>query len=242
VVCTKCQVKKGRGSFHRDATRPSGYSPWCKECRAIANRQYRQARPKAERRSFPKRVPETRIIEGVRLLNEGWSWVEAARQAGVDKHTLRARAQQADYQIRRGRSIAAPRWERPCETDLAYLAAFLDGEGHITIYGEDRLAVPKRQVVVGITNTHKPTMEWLAAMGGCKPRIKKSEGRLGTVPCYYWQMTARLDALAFLEAVVPYMRIKRTKALQAIGLLREWTEGIPVRPRVDPSLASTPLG
>jgi hypothetical protein len=99
------------------------------------------------------------------------------------------------------------------ETDLAYLAALLDGEGYITIsYGKRTL------IRVGIANTCVPVIKWLCSIGGGVSPVKVEGNRK---PCFHWSIAAKLEVRDFLRAVLPYMRMKQDKAKIAIDLIQE---------------------
>lgn len=115
------------------------------------------------------------------------------------------------------------RWTGPSEpTDLAYLAGIVDGEGYITISGVTTKA-NRGAIRVGVTNTYKPLIDWLLEYGGSvKAKPEGRVGSLGKLPCYHWGVTARLEILALLKSIEPYMRIKRDKAKLAIAMIEEW--------------------
>lgn len=156
------------------------------------------------------------VVEGIRLVNSGIDWHSAAHNVGMSIDNLKRRALLQGISFRKGyrsfrSSVRLNLPEKP--TDLAYLAALLDGEGYITI-----AASPRSAVRVGITNTDIGIMNWLKSIGGgvCLhgTALKKQ--------CYNWQLYSRLDTRAFLEAVIPYMRMKNEKAAKAIEILSRW--------------------
>ncbi len=102
-------------------------------------------------------------------------------------------------------------------TDLAYLAGILDGEGSIVLR---KNAQGRQYVVVAIYNNDRGLIDWLAEIGGylttVQPRgISKAVG-------YMWKIQSNQDVLPFLQALLPYMRIKRQKAEGAINIAAEW--------------------
>lgn len=98
------------------------------------------------------------------------------------------------------------------ETDLAYLAGILDGEGYISRRFQ-RSGERRPTFIVGITNTDMGLMEWLLGMGGTLHRKKRGAGK----QCYEWNVRSLRDAVAFLRAVEPYMRIKQEAARSVIA-------------------------
>ena len=105
------------------------------------------------------------------------------------------------------------------KTDLAYFAGILDGEGSITIgvdktiskTGKTRITYRLR-VDVGNTN------EWLIqqlkfAFGGCV--VLRREQTVKTQTIWAWRVSC-LDALRFLQAIYPYVKIKKPQVDLAI--------------------------
>jgi len=113
------------------------------------------------------------------------------------------------------------------KTDLAYFAGIFDGEGCITIRARNRAylatgtikACGYQQLVIYLGNTN----EWI-----CR-QLQFSFG--GSLYCYksrektqqdYWSWCATTrNALAFLEAVLPYLRIKKPQAEVAINFQKQ---------------------
>ena len=116
------------------------------------------------------------------------------------------------------------------ETDKAYLAAFIDGEGSISLNqchrGESRT---KSYVLrLRITNTDRSVLEWIAATVGhgaiiVKKRCKAKNGM--TRPAWEWYL-ANKRASALLQEILPYMKIKRKQA--ELGI--EYCESIGITP------------
>jgi hypothetical protein len=161
-----------------------------------------------------------KIVEGIRLVNSGANWHEAAKAVGMCIENLRERAAKAGLQVRVGKRsfrFGETRLNLPTEpTDLAYLAGILDGEGSISICGS-----PRNVVRVGISNTDEGLIKWLASIGG---GVSKKTPSPNCKQCYHWQVYSRFDVRAFLIAVVPYMRIKQNKAILAIETITSWVE------------------
>lgn len=102
----------------------------------------------------------------------------------------------------------------PKETDRAYLAGLIDGEGCIT---KVRVNQNFRAWRVAIFNTDKAVMDWLCAMGG---NIHwRRPGAAGWKSCAQWHVSNARDMIALLTAVAPYLIIKKAKAIRAIAEL-----------------------
>lgn len=106
------------------------------------------------------------------------------------------------------------------KTDLAYIAGLFDGEGCIGIYlnqskrtvGGRKLSHYRLACVVALTDEfliHLLQMHFGGEFYTCKKR--KDTYRIA----YRWSVYSK-RALAFLEAVLPYLRIKKPQAEIAI--------------------------
>ncbi len=100
------------------------------------------------------------------------------------------------------------------ETEAAYLAGIIDGEGHIGIHkrkdrGDERL-------YVSVINTDKPLMKWLSEICGTISH-RGRKGSLGKRPCYTWNVYPVADAIAILHAISPYVKVKKEIVLKAIS-------------------------
>jgi DNA modification methylase len=101
------------------------------------------------------------------------------------------------------------------ESDRAWLAGFLDGEGTISFVerdrGEDR--TPTHDCRVFITNCDDVPLRHFAAMtaGHVYQHDGERENRFGSRPCFRWQMGTH-DAALLLRELFPYLRTKRKQA------------------------------
>lgn len=85
-------------------------------------------------------------------------------------------------------------------TDLAYIAGFLDGEGCFTFTSS---------ITVKAAITHLPTLEWLQSVFGGSLREHNSPTH--KKQAWVWVVHAQAAA-EVLEQVLPYLREKRRKA------------------------------
>lgn len=110
------------------------------------------------------------------------------------------------------------RGDMATETDLAYLAGLIDGEGCIRVKKSkprnDR-STPTYTAAVHVRMVDEPAIAFLSAtLGGWYYKERPhSRGR----PLYCWQATGRV-ADAALRAVRPYLRIKGPQADVALEL------------------------
>lgn len=66
-----------------------------------------------------------------------------------------------------------------------------------------------------IVNTDRPSIEWLLETVGSGSVFDKARREAHYKPLYTWQIYGH-NAVALLKQLVPYMIIKRAKALSAI--------------------------
>lgn len=102
------------------------------------------------------------------------------------------------------------------ETERAYLAGILDGEGCISA------SKPPIHISVQVSNTDLPLLEWLAENFGGSITLKKQPGKTA----YVWQRKAR-STKPLLEAALPYLRVKRKQAVLALNFVATYN-GSPV--------------
>lgn len=110
------------------------------------------------------------------------------------------------------------------ESDIAYLAGILDGEGTVSWQkSSDTL-------LLCVTNTHEGLIDWLVARcGGSKHREVVSPDRRGDTsrwrPKWRWTLTG-YRASFVLEATLPHMMVKRERGEAA---LIRWRDSEPQR-------------
>lgn len=103
------------------------------------------------------------------------------------------------------------------ETDLAYLAGIFDGEGCIHLTPDHHRKSTRNRVMLTISNTDRELMDWLLGFGGSLASDGKDPRRSVQ---YRWRIAARSDVIDFLESILPYLRVKKSKAEIAIGFAR----------------------
>jgi len=102
------------------------------------------------------------------------------------------------------------------KTDWAYIAGIVDGEGCIRIV---KTKEPKNksgykyQMVIGVNNTNEWLIHWLYFnFGGSIHLQAKLDNRK---PLWHWYLSSR-KAQAFIELILPYLRLKRPQAEVAV--------------------------
>ena len=94
------------------------------------------------------------------------------------------------------------------ETDLAYTAGFFDGEGCIRIYSDKKRN--RYKLICSIGQKRLDILEWIQRCFGGS--IYESKSR---VTYYQWTIVAQ-QASAFIQEILPYLRLKVDEARLAI--------------------------
>ena len=108
---------------------------------------------------------------------------------------------------------------READLTLAYLAGLVDGEGSISIKYNKKTKVYSATIAVGMTQ--KEGLDLLVETFGGKLREDLTSNRKSTM--YRWQLTSKPDVTRVLEALLPYLRVKKELAVK---VLRFYSEGI----------------
>ncbi len=110
------------------------------------------------------------------------------------------------------------------QTDWARLAAFLDGEGSISIvyatHKEPRLTSSRTQyeyVRLTIANTDPRLIVWLVETFGGRVREREYRRNANWKTAYWWTSSCR-RACELLEQCMPYFIMKKERAELAIAL------------------------
>lgn len=106
--------------------------------------------------------------------------------------------------------------------DLARLAAYIDGEGHISIEAVGKRKLPSYRMQITVANTDLRLMVWLKSTFGGEYRDKclTKKGRRA----WYWYMSAG-KASDLLALCLPYFIMKRDQAEIAITFQAEVLNG-----------------
>jgi hypothetical protein len=105
------------------------------------------------------------------------------------------------------------------ETDKAYLAGIIDGEGCITVCKGAKY--DNRVVTVAVVMNDREAVDMLfAAFGGCFFEVKKSNPKWND--SFRWAVKQRKAKIA-LEAVLPYLRVKDRQARLALEFISSFT-------------------
>jgi hypothetical protein len=92
------------------------------------------------------------------------------------------------------------------EHNYAWLAGILDGDGSIGAYKTGKSA-GGYQIRLRLVLSHKPTAEWAAeTFGG---HIYEHRGGTKRQHCVWYVSWSNANALALIEKILPYSRLKR---------------------------------
>jgi hypothetical protein len=101
------------------------------------------------------------------------------------------------------------------ETDWAYVAGIIDGEGCLSWWTTPRHDHSYPRLSVG--NTNRNLTDWLQMVfGGCvgyQPRREKTNQS----PLWEWKLSSEAAVYAILAKCIPYLIIKRDKALELMA-------------------------
>ncbi|MGE5524337.1 MAG: hypothetical protein ACM3SS_11525 [Rhodospirillaceae bacterium] len=113
---------------------------------------------------------------------------------------------------------------------IIYLAGVVDSDGSIsisknlpaTIKNAPTLKNPRYVLHLAVVNTSKDLMEWLVSTFGGVYRPRKMQRPDKQRVTYDWRFNNG-KALPLLEALKPYLIVKKERAQVGIDLLRGWT-------------------
>ena len=110
-------------------------------------------------------------------------------------------------------------WENITETDLAYMAGIIDGEGCLNISKTRKY----RYCRLTIANTDKFLMKWLVDKFGAgaqnREHRRSTEERKNRKPCYIFLVAAQNELHELLIRVEKYLVIKKVKARECIDYI-----------------------
>ena len=107
------------------------------------------------------------------------------------------------------------------ETDWAYIAGILDGEGSIFLEEKENKWGKRNQLVhLSIANTDLDMLEWIKNKlnTGAIHILKPTS--LTKKQCYKWQTGSHKVVCAILIKMLPYLKIKRDKAIKIISFVQ----------------------
>ena len=203
-TCRRCRTLKPAREFWKDALQSDGLSQWCVECR----QQY------YEKTDYPidTFVRERRCLKCERSLSIS-DFGRCRKAKGGYNHLckwcIRDKQRASGDSGRRLRRI--PPVFNLADIDKGYVAALLDGEGHI---GLSHSSTSGYRIKVEITNTNLEVLRWLVErLGGRVNNHNKETSR--SKASYRWTI-AKFSAVHLLRYLLPVLIIKRGQADAAI--------------------------
>ncbi len=94
------------------------------------------------------------------------------------------------------------------QTDAAYIAGIIDGEGTVTLSRRHRFE--NRHLVISISNTERPLLEHVLKSVGAGKITGKRTYQSHHAPSYTYAISNR-QALALLNQVFPYLKTCKVK-------------------------------
>lgn len=108
------------------------------------------------------------------------------------------------------------------QTDAAYIGGLVDGEGTVTLFRRHRSE--NRQLVISISNTERPLLEYVLDSVGAGKITGKRTYQSHHTPSYTYTISNR-QALALLNQIFPYL--KTYKAKRSNLILRDYIRQTP---------------
>ncbi|MDC1288082.1 LAGLIDADG family homing endonuclease [Gammaproteobacteria bacterium] len=117
------------------------------------------------------------------------------------------------------------------QTDTAYIAGLIDGEGTVTLSRRHRNE--NRQLVVSISNTDRPLLEYVLTSIGAGKITGKITYQSHHTASYTYTISNR-QGLALLKQILPYL--KTYKAKRSDLILRDYIRLTPRNGRYTPEI------
>ena len=113
---------------------------------------------------------------------------------------------------------------RHTQTERAYMAGIVDGEGYISLLvhgrgGGTSMRVGRVTMSIGVVNTNLGLMEWIAKRWNASLFYEAADHEGNRKPRWRWALNAN-NALHLLDEIYPYMVAKRAQAKLAIRFQR----------------------
>jgi hypothetical protein len=99
------------------------------------------------------------------------------------------------------------------QTDAAYIAGLIDGEGTVTLSRRHRNE--NRHLVVSISNTDRPLLEYVLNSVGAGKITSKRTSQSHHTPSYTYAISNR-QALVLLDQMSPYLKTYKSKRSKII--------------------------
>jgi hypothetical protein len=106
------------------------------------------------------------------------------------------------------------------QTDLAWAAGFIDGEGCIRVdkYYSRTSVNPSHALSLSVSNTNREILKWFKNFFGMGHISKNGKNPLSKRNSYQWRVYSD-DAAKVLTGVLPYLREKKEQADYALDFI-----------------------
>jgi len=111
--------------------------------------------------------------------------------------------------------------EIPDEVSLSYAAGFFDGEGYVNLVGHKYKDKNYFVAQLHIDNTNSEVIKWFRDTFHAGSIYVKHAKDSRHKTCYTWFLTRQIDILILLKSLLPYLKVKKTKAQEIIRFLEE---------------------
>ena len=163
--------------------------------------------------SKKKTIPMKEAID--MFQNQHMSTREIGERFNCCQTTIRKNLKQHGIKMRTCGPLSPRTIKELSETEASYLAGIIDGEGSIYMQ-KIRRAIDGVSPTMVVRNTNKKLAKYLMSIGGDinweKGHFDKRFGTTGK-PCFHWYCRRLLDIGYVIRKILPYLVIKREKAL-----------------------------
>lgn len=165
----------------------------------------------SKRCSWRARVTIPQVKAGVKLLHKGETYTKVCQDLGIKICELRRLSKRLGICVNKQRPDS-PFVVPLTETDKSYMAGFIDGEGSLMAPRKNHTAWS-----IVVYNTNEDVMKWFGKHGGFT--YKRPPHGFGKKMQYGWHLNAKQDVTLCLTTIIPYLRVKRKKALEALAFI-----------------------
>jgi hypothetical protein len=112
----------------------------------------------------------------------------------------------------------------PTQTDWAYAAGFVDGEGCIAVV-RSFVAARKRYyygVHIVVANRDRAVLEWMQSLWGGWV-VAFSRGQENSRQAWHWRCPTGISAKPFLHGIQPWLRVKPAQCTNALAMIELMT-------------------
>jgi hypothetical protein len=101
--------------------------------------------------------------------------------------------------------------------DWAYLAALIDGEGHVALVPNNMKTYPSLQPRVVVAMSTKQPVKWVYVTFKVGTYTKRPSSRNRSGYSYRWGVYSKVETYYILQGCLPYLKLKRKKAKEVMS-------------------------